>query len=38
MMHAGIIVTKFDDTMKFYTEVLGFNEIWRGSSSGTQLS
>jgi lactoylglutathione lyase len=38
MMHVGIIVTGFDAEMKFYTEVLGFREIWRGSSSGTELS
>jgi len=38
MMHVGIIVTNFDAEMKFYQEVLGFREFWRGSSSGTQLS
>lgn len=38
MMHVGIIVTAFDAEMKFYTDVLGFREIWRGSSSGTELS
>ena len=38
MMHVGIVVTGFDAEMKFYTEVLGFREIWRGSSSGTVLS
>jgi catechol 2,3-dioxygenase-like lactoylglutathione lyase family enzyme len=38
MLHVGIIVTKFDETMKFYTDILGFSEIWRGSSSGTELS
>ncbi len=38
MSHVGIIVTGFDREMRFYTEVLGFREIWRGSSSGTQLS
>jgi catechol 2,3-dioxygenase-like lactoylglutathione lyase family enzyme len=38
MMHVGIIVTKLDPQMKFYTEVLGFKEFWRGSSNGTQLS
>jgi catechol 2,3-dioxygenase-like lactoylglutathione lyase family enzyme len=38
MMHVGIIVTNFDSTMKFYTDVLGFKEIWRGGSSDTVLS
>jgi catechol 2,3-dioxygenase-like lactoylglutathione lyase family enzyme len=38
MSHVGIIVTAFDREMQFYTGVLGFREIWRGSSSGTQLS
>jgi lactoylglutathione lyase len=38
MMHVGIIVTAFDAEMKFYQEVLGFSEIWRGSSTGTVLS
>jgi catechol 2,3-dioxygenase-like lactoylglutathione lyase family enzyme len=38
MMHVGFVVTKFDAEMKFYTEVLGFREIWRGSSNGKVLS
>ncbi|MBZ5618589.1 MAG: VOC family protein [Acidobacteriia bacterium] len=38
LAHVGIIVTAFDAEMKFYTGILGFREIWRGSSSGTQLS
>lgn len=38
MMHVGIIVTQFDKEMKFYEDVLGFHEIWRGSSSGKVLS
>ncbi|MGD0499244.1 MAG: VOC family protein [Bryobacteraceae bacterium] len=38
MTHVGITVTQFDATMKFYTDILGFREIWRGSSSGTTLS
>lgn len=38
MMHVGIIVTKLDSEMKFYTDVLGFREMWRGSSSGKTLS
>jgi lactoylglutathione lyase len=38
LMHVGIVVTALDPELKFYTEILGFKEIWRGSSSGTQLS
>ncbi len=38
MMHVGIIVTQLEPEMRFYTDVLGFQEIWRGSGNGTQLS
>lgn len=38
MMHVGIIVTDLDRAMKFYGDILGFKEIWRGSKSGTELS
>ena len=38
MMHVGIIVTAMEPAMKFYTDVLGFSEIWRGGASETQLS
>ena len=38
MMHAGIIVTDLKAEYQFYTEILGFKEIWRGSKSGTELS
>jgi lactoylglutathione lyase len=38
IMHVGIIVTDLDRAMKFYGDVLGFKEIWRGSKSGTELS
>jgi lactoylglutathione lyase len=38
MMHVGIIVTELEPAMKFYTDILGFSEIWRGSPSETQLS
>jgi lactoylglutathione lyase len=38
LTHVGIIVTELDPEMKFYTDILGFRETWRGSSSGTQLS
>ncbi len=35
--HVGIIVTQFDAEMKFYQDVLGFQETWRGSRSETEL-
>ena len=38
MTHVGIIVTALAPEMKFYQEVLGFQETWRGSKSGTELS
>jgi lactoylglutathione lyase len=38
MTHAGIIVTDLEPEYRFYTEVLGFTETWRGSSNGTVLS
>jgi catechol 2,3-dioxygenase-like lactoylglutathione lyase family enzyme len=38
MTHVGLIVTQLDPEYKFYTEILGFKETWRGSSSGTALS
>ncbi len=36
--HVGVIVTDVPASMKFYKEILGFEETWRGSSTGTQLS
>jgi catechol 2,3-dioxygenase-like lactoylglutathione lyase family enzyme len=38
MTHVGLIVTKLDPEYKFYTEILGFKETWRGSSTGKVLS
>jgi len=38
MTHAGLLVTDLDPEYRFYTEVLGFTETWRGSSNGTVLS
>jgi lactoylglutathione lyase len=38
MTHVGLVVTKLDPEYKFYTEILGFKETWRGSSSGKVLS
>jgi catechol 2,3-dioxygenase-like lactoylglutathione lyase family enzyme len=38
IMHVGIIVTNLESETKFYEDVLGFRETWRGSRSGTVLS
>jgi len=38
MVHVGVLVGALDPAMKFYRDVLGFQEFWRGSSSGTELS
>lgn len=38
IFHVGIIVTNPEQELKFYQDVLGFREIWRGSKSGTVLS
>ncbi len=35
--HLGIIVGKLEPSLKFYGEILGFQEIWRGSKTGTVL-
>lgn len=38
MTHVGLVVTHLDAEYKFYTEILGFEETWRGSKSGQTLS
>jgi catechol 2,3-dioxygenase-like lactoylglutathione lyase family enzyme len=38
MTHVGIVVTKLDPEYKFYTEILGFKETWRGSQTNSILS
>lgn len=38
IMHLGILVGAVDPAMKFYRDILGFTETWRGSSTGTKLS
>jgi lactoylglutathione lyase len=35
--HLGITVAKLDDAMKFYGDILGMQEIWRGSKDGKVL-
>jgi catechol 2,3-dioxygenase-like lactoylglutathione lyase family enzyme len=38
LWHAGILVGNLDAAMHFYGDILGFHEIWRGSSNGKTLS
>ncbi len=35
--HVGITVAKLEPAMKFYGELLGFRELWRGSKEGKVL-
>jgi catechol 2,3-dioxygenase-like lactoylglutathione lyase family enzyme len=37
-MHVGITVAALDPALEFYRDILGLQEIWRGSSSGQQLN
>jgi catechol 2,3-dioxygenase-like lactoylglutathione lyase family enzyme len=38
ILHAGVIVTDLPGANRFYGDLLGLHEIWRGSRSGTELS
>jgi len=38
MSHVGVMVGQLDASLKFYGEILGFQETWRGSSSGRTLN
>jgi catechol 2,3-dioxygenase-like lactoylglutathione lyase family enzyme len=38
MSHVGVMVGQFDASLKFYGEILGFKDIWRGSTSGRTLN
>ncbi len=38
MSHVGIIVNSLEPAMKFYRDILGCQEIWRGSQNGKYLS
>jgi catechol 2,3-dioxygenase-like lactoylglutathione lyase family enzyme len=38
MMHLGILVGDLSASRKFYGDILGFHEIWRGSRDGAVLS
>src|SRR5262249_32072861 len=37
MLHVGITVSNLDAAMKFYGELLGFKEFWRGSRTDKVL-
>ena len=38
ILHAGVLVSSLDAAMKFYRDILGFEEFWRGSSTERVLS
>jgi catechol 2,3-dioxygenase-like lactoylglutathione lyase family enzyme len=38
MSHVGVMVGDLAASLKFYGDILGFKEIWRGSSSGKTLN
>ena len=38
MAHVGVMVGNLEPAMKFYNGILGFQEFWRGSSTGDVLS
>jgi lactoylglutathione lyase len=38
IMHLGVLVGDLDKSNKFYGEILGFKEFWRGSGSPRMLS
>ena len=38
MSHVGVMIGRLDAALKFYGDILGFREIWRGSSGGKTLS
>ena len=38
MSHAGILVGSLSRSLRFYCDILGFSETWRGSRDGQKLS
>jgi lactoylglutathione lyase len=38
MLHLGILVGSVEPAMRFYRDLLGFRETWRGSRDGQQLN
>src|SRR5271157_3097182 len=38
IMHVGVLIGDLDKANRFYQDILGFNEFWRGSGSPRMLS
>lgn len=38
MSHVGVMIAQLDTALKFYQDILGFKEIWRGAKVANQLS
>ncbi len=38
LSHAGVVVGNLEASLRFYRDILGFRETWRGSSNGRTLS
>ena len=38
MSHFGVMIAQLDSALKFYEDILGFKETWRGSAGGKMLS
>lgn len=38
MSHVGVMIGELDASLKFYGEILGFKETWRGSKGGKVLN
>ena len=38
MTHVGIMIAQLDSATRFYGDILGFREFWRGSANDTTLS
>ena len=38
MLHVGILVGAVEPAMRFYRDILGFRETWRGSRDGKELN
>src|SRR5206468_9637466 len=38
MLHFGVLIDRLEPAMKFYGEILGFRDIWRGPPDGAVLS
>ncbi|HEX4122574.1 MAG TPA: VOC family protein [Verrucomicrobiae bacterium] len=38
LAHAGILVSNVEAAQKFYEDILGFHEVWRGGKTPNQLS